>query len=310
MEVFGASSERARAESERARASQAQREETLEDLRLEVIREYFTLLADLALEKVRRSEVANRWKHLDVALGRWRAGLGVASDVTRATSLLSHALAEEARVRAQVALSQVRLGALIGWQPGKAVQPEEETGQPQDTVDLKNASELALKQRQEIELHTRNLEAARAQLQAAEAAFAPSLSSALSYQNRQNPSFGSLALSFEIRFNPYDGGNQQSLEEEAAAEVRRMEAKLELASRKILREVAEAHIRLAAANQSAAHETMQLSEARYRRGLGVFLEVSEAQASLVAAQSELEVARWETWIQYFSLRRAIGLTPK
>lgn len=118
-------------------------------------------------------------------------------------------------------------------------------------------------------------------------------------------------LGLQMNWPIFDGGLTPARIREAEANLEETEASLKRIRQQVLSEVAQAWVNLRAAEQrvntaqasvTEAEETLRISEARLHNGLGIYLEVSDAQSSLlqvktnlVNAQSDLDVARVNLW---------------
>ena len=285
------------------------------DLALQVKQTYFAILQSQRLIKVQQDALVNRREHVSEAQARFEAGLGLPSDVTRAETALSSALYDLSQAQTQMATDRVQFNLALGLDPRLPVAliPEEET-----LLEFQKAEELydlALENRPEIQQYQSSLDSAEAALRAAYSQNAPSISTNLAYQNRANPSFQTLGLNLAISFDPMDGGVRDGKVEEAQATRDRAQADLEGIRQKVLAQVSVSYLHLKNADQKVASalteehnagETLRLTQGRYKAGLGIFLDVLDAQSAELTAQTNWVNARTEVYLSRAALTRAVG----
>jgi multidrug efflux system outer membrane protein len=288
----------------------------------EVANTYLTLAADR--ERLRLAQHTFETQNSAYTLIHRRFELGAASqlDLRRAQTTVDAARADVARFTALAAQDENALALLVGaplraeWLPD-ALTPAASLAD----VPVGLPSEV-LQQRPDIRAAEHRLQAARASIGAARAAFFPSVtltaaggvaSSTLSELFRGGSGVWSFAP--QVSLPIFDGGRKRATLQ--ATEVGRdiTLAEYERAIQGAFREVADA---LAArgmlgqqldAQQSlvdAAADSHRLSDIRFRQGAESYLAVLDAQRSWYAAQQDLISVRLQRLANQVTLYRALG----
>ena len=113
----------------------------------------------------------------------------------------------------------------------------------------------------------------------------------------------------------YDGGRRAAVSEAARDAYRAAEAQYRARARQAVREVEEALVRLAAANDRDAdartaaqgyREALEAAQARWRTGLGSLIELEEARRLALSADSTLAAVQRDRIAAWVSLYRALG----
>jgi multidrug efflux system outer membrane protein len=269
-----------------------------------------------------RRNVASRRGSLWLVRDRFEAGLTSALDLRQAEAELATTSAQIPDLERQIGQTENQLAILLGRTPGGITRGRPLTGQTLPPVVPAGLPSALLERRPDIRQAEGGLVAANARIGVAKAAFFPQIS--------LTGFFGveSVALSdlFEgpsriWQFGPTvtvpifnAGRNQANLE---LAEARQQEAliRYEQAIQQAFREVEDALIahrkaREALAEQDAAvrasREALSIAEWRYTSGLTSYLNVLDAQRTLLAA----EVAEGRTLLSQLvavvQLYRALG----
>ena len=315
---FGHTRDLTHAQEELEKSAQSGYEQAQSDLALQVKQAYFACLQAQRLIKVQEDALVNRREHVKEARSRFDAGLGLPSDVTRAETALSAALFNLTQAQTTAANNKLQLNLVLGLDPRVPIvlREEQEPLLPFNTPE--ELFELALKQRPELFQFQANLASAQAALNAAHTQSSPSVSTNMVYQNRQNPSFQTLGLNLAISFNAIDGGLQDGKVIEATANVDKARAELEGTQQRVLSQVGQAYLNLrnseqqltsAAAEVANASETLRLTNGRYRVGLGIFLDVLDAQSAVLTAQTNQVNALAQLYLSRAALARAVGIIP-
>lgn len=312
---FGHTRDLVRSQEELTRAAQAAYEQAQADLVLQVKQAYYTLLQSQRLVKVQEDNLVNRREHVTQATSRFRAGLGLPSDVTRAESALSSGLFQLSQAQTKAANDRLQLSLLLGLDPRVPLAIREEQEQPLAIQQTQELFDKALAQRQELLQFQSNVAAAQAALDAAHTQSAPTLSTNLTYNNRSQPAFQTLGINLALAFNAYDGGLQDGKVSEAEANLDKAQADLEGARQRVLSQVGQAYLNLknaeqqvtaALAEEANARETLRLTDGRYKVGLGIFLDVLDAQSAYLTAQTNRVNAQTTVDLSRAALARSIG----
>lgn len=292
-----------------------------------------TLIADVAVaylleleltERLRLTEatLATRAEAREIVRRRRDVGLAGDLDLLQADGSLALARAELAVIRRQLAAAGNALTLLVGTRPDPLP-----PGRPLDAQDL--VADLApglpaevLLRRPDILAAEARLKAANADVEAARAAFFPTitLTAALGLASRAladlfDAASGTWLFQPALRFTLFDAGRTQSGADLAEARKRAAVAEYERAIQQAFREVADG---LAARRNLAEQldsleaqariqgERLRLAEARYRAGLTNYLDVLDAQRDLYAAEQSVVQTRRALLENTVRLYQALG----
>jgi outer membrane protein TolC len=293
-----------------------------QDLVLQVKQGYFQLIQNVRLVEVQETNLRNQQEHLALAEARYRAGLGLPSDVVRAQTAVASAIFSLNQAQNTASISRVNLALLLGIDPRTPIDVVMEgiTEAPIDTSDPNALFRYALEKRPEVVQAIANLQQSQYSLSAAKTNNAPSLSASLNYFTRgqQVTNFnidtftGGLSVSWPI----FDGGFTSGQIRQARANELSSQAQLIAARQNVMSDVAQAYLNLKTAEQRLvtsasevqnAEESVRLVTGRYRAGLGTFLDVLDAEAALVTAQTNQVNAQSAVDQARAALARAMGL---
>ena len=304
-------------------ATEAARRSTQISLVAEVANAWLTLAADR--ERLSLAEETLKSRSESLALTQRRFDLGAASQLTlsQAQSTVDSARADVASYRSQVAQDRNALALLAGTAVPDALLPERLSDSLNALPDLPaGVSSQLLERRPDVLEAEANLKAANANIGAARANFFPRISLTAS-AGSASASLGDLfksgsgAWSFapSISLPLFDAGaNRATLK---GAEVSRdiKVAQYEKAVQTAFREVADAlAARSELGNQLDAQtsfvrstsQSLELSQARYTRGVDSYLEVLDAQRSLYSAQQSLIATRLSRLANSVTLYKVLG----
>lgn len=302
------------------RAAEANLTRVQQDLVLQVKQAFYTYVENESLVGVNESNVQNRQSHLDLAQARLKAGLGLPIDVVRAHTEVSQAVGALESARNQASQSRVNLALLMGIDPRTPIAAAESGEAAPLSTDVNRLTEEALRLRPEVAEAKAVLDGAEHGVSAAKSSNAPALTATAGLTARGPnipPRNDFSAVGVGIVWDPFDGGLTAGRVKTARALVESARADLRTAQLNVTADVAQAYLNLRTAEQRVAAadaevanatEAVRLAEGRYRAGVGLFIDVIDAQTALltsrinrVIAQSAIDQAR-------AALRRAVG-TP-
>lgn len=268
------------------------------------------------------SNLANRQRQLELADARVGEGLGSPADLVRARAAHAEAVNQLEEARAASIRSLTILAELMGIDPRTPLKLSREGVEAPFQVEALEALVLeAGKTRPEIAEAKLRLQAAGFAVGSAQLSDAPRLSgfaelSGRGPDDRFTNAFSSLGI--VLTWPIFDGGLKAGRNKEAKAAQEEARANLETISRQVIREVTQAFAdveaskrRIAAARVQFANaqELVRISEGRYRGEVGTFLEVTDAQSSLFAAERGLASALADYERAATRLRKAVGRRP-
>jgi outer membrane protein len=317
---FGRTRDLVRQRSALEKASEQSLSSTYLSVALQVKLDFYSFVqgqADIALSE---ADVANRKRQLDEASARVTAGIGPPSDLAQAKTNLADGLISLVSARDSALQAQIALATDMGIDPLTPLTPDTsaEALLPAEQ-DLRGLVKTALSARPDVS-------AARGQ--AAAAAFGVSfaskgnvptvtLTTGVSGQDPTAPlsnQTGVAAVTVQWFFA--DGGSTAGQIKQARGSQSVADANLIQVTQQAVAAVGSAYVDLNSARQRTtlatvevanAKELLRISEGRYDGGEGLFLDITTAQNSLVAAQRNLAQAQADEQRARARLRNAVGL---
>ena len=279
-------------------------------------------MQDQQLVDVYTAEVKSTQDQLNLTIAELSAGLGVPSDVVTAAANLANATTSLVQARVNYLLARVSLAALIGVDPRTPLVLANSTEPVSNSTDLNALVDSGLRNRPEILQAQETLRAAGYTVSVARKSLLPSINLTATVANAGPGSFiandtGVLGISLNWTF--FDSGLTAG--EVAAAKASALEAKANLVSQTqaVVSDVSGAFVSLQSAQQlvdvaasavANAQEGLRLSEGRYKAGVTTFVEVTQAQATLVTAQASQAQAQSSLQTARAQMARAIGSSIK
>jgi outer membrane protein TolC len=288
------------------------------DLVLRVKQAFYAVRQNDRLVSVAESNVQGRTVQKAFAKARVDAGFGAPPDVVRAQTDEDQAILELVQARANATLSRVSLAQALGVDPRTPLQVADSSEPEVPGDDVSPLVDIAVKRRPEILSAQETLRAAGIGVSVARKANQPAIfaNAGVTSRGDSDPTdsvrgtFG-LTLSWDL----LDGGVQRGRVREARAKEAVAKANYELQLQNVVADVSTAYVNLRIAEQRVsltrsqvtnALEGVRLATGRYRGGVGTFLEVTDAQAALVLAQTNQVNAETALQSQRAALQRAIG----
>ena len=303
-------------------ASEEARQTVVMTLVSDVAGAYLTLRQlDLELETTRRN-VASRRDSLDVVRDRFEAGLTSALDHRQAEAELARTAAQIPDLERQIAQTENQLSILLGRNPAAVTRGRPlvaQTFPPEIPAGLPSA---LLERRPDIRQAEATLVAANARIGVAKAAFFPQIS--------LTGFFGveSIALSDLFtgpsriwQFGPtmtvpiFNAGRNRANLELTEARQREALIRYEQSIQQAFREVEDALVAHRKAREAfgaqqtavrASREALDVAESRYRSGLTNYLDVLDAQRTLLAAEVGESRTLLSQLIAVVQVYRALG----
>lgn len=292
----------------------------------EVANTYLQLAADRSLLAVARETAASAERTVTLTRARLTGGIAARIDVRQAETILETARSDIANLTALVEQDRNALQLLLGAEPDPALLPV-----GIEAVDaLLNAPPAGLDsrillRRPDVVQAEYQLYAANAEIGAARAAFFPtiSLTGLLGFAST---ALGRLFTGDAFNWNAgggvglplFDAGRRQGSLRFTLAQQRAAVANYELVVQTAFRDVADALARrgtvaaqlTAERNRvTAAADTQQLVDARYRIGIASSLDVLDAQRTLYAARQSLIQTRLVAAANTVTLYRVLAGDP-
>jgi outer membrane protein len=280
-----------------ATAAQANLTRAQSDLVFQVKSAYYHTAQALRLVDVQAANLRNRQEHLAQAQARVQAGVGLPIDVVRAETAVADAALNLLLAQNTAAINRTTLAQLMGLDPRTPlVLGEAEEPAPQDG-DLNVLLQTALARRPEISQATATVQANTYAVAAARSDNKPAVTGSLGYGVQDTsfpPTTDTLTLGVSVQWNAFDAGLTQGRVAETQANLESARAQLTAVTLTVTTDVAQAwlnaksaaqRLTTAAAQVTNAQEAVRLAQGRYNAGLGIFIDVLDAQAALVTART-------------------------
>jgi outer membrane protein TolC len=278
---------------------------------------YYTLLQNEQLVEVQRQNLASQQSHLDEAKARFGVGLVPRSDVVKGETTVAEAVLSLVTAQNTAALSRVNLNVTMGIDVRTPVQVAE-TAEAALNIDATTLVDLALAARPDARQAEEDVRAAEAALAAARASNRPSVYADGSY-GLQGASFASgddsWSYGISLQWPLFDGGLTRGRVEEARANLRSAQAQQRNTNQTVSSEVVQAYLNVRSAEEKViaaeaeatnAEESLRLASGRYQAGVGIYIEVTDAQTALVTAQTNRVNALYGLSLARAELARALG----
>jgi len=287
------------------RAERAGYRESRFDVIHRVKQAYYDAVANRELVVVETDRVERQRDQLQFVREQVKAGRATRTDRLRSEVELNNARLALLNARNDARASRYRLAQALGTE-GRVAPSRDSTLAP-DTLryERPEVMRMALQSGPSLEAAEAQVDAARAEAEAAKSSYLPSLSlqGGYAWQNTEFPPQNrSWSLSLQGSLPLFDGFERE-------AQVFRSEARVEMARARrtaeelALRtevdaaysqvEAARAGMELARANVDLARENLEVTRERYRLGLASILDLQSAQIDLQEAQVELIQRRFD-----------------
>jgi len=284
---------------------------------LEVAEAYFEVLSQIA-----RLEAANRSIEGREAIQRqakafYEGGLRSRVDYALAQSAVAQGRVEQANASSALQIAQIKLLRAMGQSLGQQLELDQPSA-PERNAALEEMLVEARELRPDLAAVRARRQAQEMSVRRIEAQYKPSLSMFFTGGwARFNPlAFSSLtSIGVGLAAPLFTFGKRGAEIAEAEAHLRRMDYHVEDLLQLIELDVRVAHRQLQAASEvgpliaievDAANDAVRLARARYREQLGSAVEVTQAEATLAAAETKVAKARYEVGAAQARLDYAVG----
>jgi NodT family efflux transporter outer membrane factor (OMF) lipoprotein len=273
---------------------------------------------------VARRNADNQQRTLELTVARLEAGRGTELDVERARGQLAFTLSAIPALEAEVEAAAQRVAVLTGRSPGEIrALLFAATGIPElPAVVPEITAEQVLSRRPDVRGAQQRVSASRAAVGSARADYLPRLSvvGTAGYTGQALDAFGrtgtfNYAIGPVISWAAFDMGRVKARTDEARAGESEARSQSELTELRALEELATATARYEAGRERleyldesarASERAAALARARFEGGVADFLEVLDAERTLLVAQDQLAQARTAAAEAYAELYRARG----
>jgi len=292
----------------------------LQDTALAVEASYYELLGAQWLLKVAEDTVTRTRYQMELARARYESGVVTRADVLRAETQHADAQLQHVQARNGVRISHGRLAHAMGVPVHSTFDVAElpDHIQQQELPLVERLLDEAARQRPELEAALARIEANRAQVAEAQAAYWPTLSAEASAGRRDTefvPERDEWTVGLTVAFPLFDGSERRNRLARARADLGRAVADhadllqgIELdvwTAYWRLTEAAEA-VTAAATLTASARESARLAEGEYRSGVTSIIGLIDAQTAQTAAERRLVQARLDWYTAKARFEWAVG----
>jgi len=258
---------------------------------------FYTYVQNTRLVDVNESNVRAQQAQVALAQARLNSGLGLPLDVVRAQTAVAQAIQALQVARNNASISRVNLAATMGIDPRTPIRAADADEPAIPVTEVNALVTTALGQRPEVRQAKETVRAAELGLKVARATNVPSLSANLGLGGRGNsliPNSTFASVGANIAWNPFDSGLTAGRTREAQANLEAARADLRNVELAVTSDVSQAYLNLKAAEQRVAtadaevanaQESVRLAQGRFGGGLGIFIEVIDAQNALLTART-------------------------
>jgi len=302
-------------------AANANAETTVQTVVINVQQAYFSLQQAQRLVKVNEEALTQFKQHLDLARGRFKAGVAAKVDVTTAEVDLSNAQLNLITAKNNALVARVTLNNAMGIQTASPYRVLDPSRGEAYQVTLDEAVARAMQLRPEMISQRAQERAAEAAIKAAQGNFFPTVTSSAnySYSATDFPLVYNWNVSGTVSIPIFSGFLTKQQVAQARANLLTTKANGDVLRQSILLEVSQALLNLEAAVErlevtkitvTQAKERLDQVEGRYKAGLSNAVEVTDAEVALVTAQVNDVVAMSNYQSVKAALDKAMGIiTP-
>lgn len=298
-------------------AARASLEAARQDAALGAAQAYFQVLRAQRLTEVRETALQSAARQVAQAEALVRAGTAARADVVKAQAVAAGAEADLIAARGQVELALASLRSAMGVPLTQAVAVADPPEIAPVSITPTDAAAEAAAKRAEVLRAAAEVRSAEAALRLAEirAGLLVTVGASGSVQVSPNPGQAGWALSTTLSYPVADGGRTKAAVDEAKANLAVARARAETAAQQAqlhafqaALSVRETTSRVAAlqASVAAAEEALRVAEGRYRVGVGILLDLLDAQAAATQARINRVQAEYDLRLAAVTLRHTLG----
>jgi outer membrane protein len=301
------------------RASTLNRDQTLRDLKFQVIDGYYRLIQARQTLDVARSSMASIKAHLDVANAFYGQGMIPKNDLLEAE--VSYAQSQQTVIQADnsAKVSESRLNQLLGRNLSIPIQTVREIPMPEFGTTLDGAIGTAIRNRQEIRVTELQIDSASKAITIARAAYLPNLAASYTYTKYgEHPNIDfdeTWVAGLGLSWNVFQGGASRYGVSRAIADRDRLTFILQSQKDQVSLEVKNDYLSVVEANArtgvaskaiAQAEENLRIQKDRFNLQVATTTDILDAQALLNRAQMNYILARSDYARSQAALRAAMG----
>ena len=297
-------------------------EEALQTAKLTAISDYYTLIMYRNLVDVAQQSVRDYDGHVTNVQAQYNVGLVASSDVLAARTNLADAQTTLITRQNSADVAETDLNIVIGYPVSTSIETaDKEMRYLPYNVTLEQAKAYALLHRATLVKSAMDVKSAEESVKQAKAGYLPtvSLTAGKNYasdDNYRGTSNNGWSVGANASLDIWDGGSTRNT-------IKVREAQLESAKEAnlaavdgVLYDVQSAYLNLRAAEQTISstkvaveegQESFRIASLRYRAGVGINLDVLDAETSLTTARNNYVQALYNYNIYVATLEQAVGV---
>lgn len=295
--------------------------ETEADTKLHAVTAYYQYLEALNLKDVADESVTNYSGHLTNVEQQYHAGIVAKLDVLSSNVSLADAKQSSIAAKNSCDIAEANLNNIMRLPMNTRLSPlDKNFPEPDFDVTLDQAIAMAQKYRWELIKADYNVKIAKEQLRQAEAGYLPTiaLNGGYNWNDDDFPGFKhqGWTVGAGVSWSLWDGGATQAKVKSAKAGVEAAQETLLQARESVELEVRQDYLNVLAAKEKIrateasvkeAEEAFKIATVRYRSGVGINLDVLDAQLNLNTARTNYITALYEYNIGLATLEKAMGI---
>jgi outer membrane protein TolC len=294
---------------------------TTSDVILTVKQAYFNLLQTNHLVEVFAEQLKAQDEHVAEAQARKDAGVAPLADVLKAQAAAASAKVDLVTARRNADLARVALNSAMGVNIRSTLSIEETTEPAPPSLEEDLLVSTALRQRPEVRQSAYLVEANQAAVKVARTDNLPSVTTRVNrnqaFGSGLNGSPNSWDWTLNLSWSPYDSGFTKGAVRSAKAQVVSSQEALYDVTQRVTQDVVQSRLNILAAEEqltsalaevASAEENLSVSSGRYEAGVGILLDVLDAQAAFLKAKVDELSARYGLSTARAVLKHAIGAT--
>ena len=296
-------------------------EDTKQEIKLQTTQAYYEILRCRDMMKVREEEVDAFQEHLNKSMIRYREGIVAKSDILASTVSLADAKQNYVTARGEYEKSLANLNNIIGLPTETPLLIRDEMNYTTYEPTEENCVEYALENRPDYFSAEYSIKQAEAAIKIAEAGRKPMVDASLSKTAESDRIFKSdknrnWQAMLNLQWNIFDNGVTSASVNEMRARLRKSQSIATQIADSICLEVHNAYIDLRTAEENIsttqiavarAKEDYHLAQIRYTEGVGINLEVIDAQEKLTQASTNYFSALYSYYLAKAELEKAMGV---
>jgi len=292
---------------------------TRADVVLNVKQAYYGVLRTNRLVHVFEQNLKAQEEHVAEAQARLDAKVAPKADVLKAVAAAASARVDLVTARNNAEQARVDLNTAMGVDVTSLTQIQESAEPDCPVPELEVAVATAISNRPEVVQARDQVLASQAALKSAKTGNLPSLTTSMGAVQDLGTGFASpttVSWLLNLQWQPFDSGFTRGTVTQALAQVTSNEESLFAVIQNVSRDVVAARLNVIAAQESlissyaevaSAQESVDSAVGRYGAGVGIFLEVTDAQSMLLKAQIDDAAAHYRLSTGRAQLEHAMGV---